>query len=142
MACVIPYEYNFIYSYGEKSTSIYSYFRMNYIYRPMSPLKSSTFVGFGTFVKFHYSFKHGVRCSLQPRADCGVSESSEPEEVCLTTHETSCWSNLVVEKKEITVPICSVVWEELCRAAAASEGYALRKVRTFLNISIQLFFFL
>ena len=106
------------------------------------PPQTSTFVGLWTFVKFHHYLKEGVSCGLQPRSDCGVSESSEPEEFCHITHETSCWSNLVVEKKEVTVPICSVVWEELCRAAAASEGYAVRKVRTFLNISIQLFFFL
>ena len=108
---------------------------MTYIQANVPP-QTSTFVGLWTYVIFHHYFKEGVRCSLQPRSDCRVSESSEPEEVCHITHETSCWSNLVVEKKEVTVPICSVVWEELCRAAAASEGYALSKVRTFLKISI------
>ena len=53
--------------------------------------------------------------------------------VCHTTHETSCWSSLVVKNEETSVPVCSVVWEELCKAAAASEGYSLQQVRNSLT---------
>ena len=38
----------------------------------------------------------------------------------------------MVKKEEATVPVCSVVWEELCKAAAAlSENYSPHQVSNF-----------
>ena len=57
------------------------------------------------------------------------NQLGKEETVCHKAHETSCWSKLVVKKEETTVPVCSVVWEELCKAAAAlSENYSPHQV--------------
>jgi len=68
--------------------------------------------------------EEGVVCSLRPKTDCHTKEGfGEEEMLCRPAHESSCWSKVVVSQEETSVPVCSVVWEELCKVAALTDSY-------------------
>ena len=80
---------------------------------------------------FCNSALEGVVCSLRPKTDCQTKEGFGKEEMlCRPAHESSCWSKVVVSQEETSVPVCSVVWEELCKVAALTDSYQVRNILT------------